>query len=266
MSTPKICNIEHKMIYAVCATLMIVVLYFYFLGFTYYISDNMSSEKLGTVIISLSVFSSNLIVTFIPINSISRFKICMLIAGVFSMYIFGIWQYSIENNIFEVMLIVFLSIQFHFPLLTKSIGKISIINNNVLIIFFMFIAAVIILLLSNDPNFEYYDPVLIISSSIISLMLINPKSISNMNISNMSYIIMKSIIIIILTIIFTYVMADLTNYDRVEKSCMFSTIDCVNKTIAIAYIVLSGILLSPILVTYRGIKSKWIHGRVLNGL
>ena len=41
--------------------------------------------------------------------------------------------------------------------------------------------------LSNDPNFEYYDPVLIMSSSIISLMLINPRSISNMNISNMSY-------------------------------------------------------------------------------
>ena len=256
MSTPKICNIEHKMIYAVCATLMIVVLYFYFLGFTYYISDNMSSEKLGTVIISLSVFSSNLIATFIPINSISRFKICMLIVCVFGVYIFGIWQYSIENNIFEIILIVFLSVQFHFPLLTKNVGKISIINNNVLIIFFMFITAVIILLLSNDPNFEHYDPVLIISSSIISLMLINPRSISNINISNRSYNIMKSIIIIILTIIFTYVIADLLQDNLVEKSSMCLTIDCTNKTIGIAYMALSGILLSPILVTCRGIKSK----------
>ena len=257
MSTPKICNIEHKMIYAVCATLMIVVLYFYFLGFTYYISDNMSSEKLGTVIISLSVFSSNLIVTFIPINNTSRFKICMLIASVFSVYIFGIWQYSIENNIFEVMLIVFLSIQFHFPLLTKNVRKISIINNNVCSMFIMFIAAVIILLLSNDPNFEHYDPVLIISSSIISLMLINPRSISNTNISNMSYNIMKSIIIIIIsTIIFTYVIADLTHDKLVEKSSMCPTIDCINKTTGIVHMALSGMLLSPILATYRGIKSK----------
>ena len=255
MSTPKICNIEHKMIYAACAILMIAVLYFYIFGFTHYISGNMSAEKVGTAIISLSVFSSNLIVTFIPINNISRYKY-MLIAGVFIIYIFGIYQYTIENNVYEIILIICLSIQFHFLLFIKNIGKIFNINNNVFIIVPTLIAIAIILLLTNDPNFEYHDPVLIISSSMISLMLINPKSTSNMNISNISYIIMKSIIIIILTIIFTYVMDDLVHYDRVEKSCMLSTTDCVNKTIGIAYMVLSGILLSPILVTYRGIKSK----------
>ena len=243
------------MIYAVCAIVMIAVLYLYIFGFTHYISGNMSAEKVGTVIISLLVFSSNLIVTFIPINNISRYKY-MFIAGVFIIYIFGIYQYTIENNVYEVILIICLSIQFHFLLFIKNIGKIFNINNTVFIIIPTLIAIAIVLLLTNDPNFEYHDPVLIISSSMISLMLINPKSTSNMNISNISHIIVKSIVIIILTIIFTHVMADLTNYDRVEKSCMFSTTDCVNKTIAIAYMVLSGILLSPILVTYRGIKSK----------
>ncbi len=256
MSTPKICNMEHRLIYAACAILMIPVLCLYFQGFTYYTSDNMSTEKLGTVIISLSVFSSNLIVTFIPINNISKCKIYVLIACVFIVYIIGIWQYGIGNNIFKIILIICLSIQFHFPFLTKNIGKISNINNYILIIVLILIAITIIPFLSNDPNFEYHDPVLIISGSLISLIIINPKSTSNMNISNRSYIIMRVIIIVSLTIIFTYVIADLAHYDRVEKSCMFSTTDCVNKTMGIANMALSGILLSSILVTYRRIKSK----------
>ena len=254
MSVPKIYNKRYSIIYAVCAIMMIPVLYLYFLGFTYYISDNISAEKLGTITISLSVFSSNLIVTFMPINNTSKFKIYIPIVCIFSAYIFAILQYKTENNIVETILIICLSIQPQFQLLTRNIDKISNRINNALIIFPILIAIPIILFLFNDPNFEYYDPVLIICTSIISLALINSKSTSNMNIFHKFHSIIMAIMIIILTIIFTYVIGDLVQDNLIEETCMYSTTDCESKTIGITNMALSGILLLTILATYREIK------------
>ena len=253
MSIPKIYNKRYNITYAVCAILMIPVLYLYFLGFTYYISDNISAEKLGTITISLSVFSSNLIVTFMSINNMSKFKIYIPIVCICSIYIFGIWQYKTEDNIVETILIIFLSIQPHFQLLTRNIDKISNRINNALIIFPILIAIPIILFLFNDPNFEYYDPVLIICTSIISLALINSKSTSNVNIFDKFRIIIM-IIIIILSVIFTYVIGDLVRDNLIEKTCIYSTTDCESKTTGIVNMALSGILLLTVLATYREIK------------
>ena len=169
----------------------------------------------------------------------------------------AILQYKTENNIVETILIICLSIQPHFQLLTKNIDKISNRINNTLIIFPILIAIPIILFLFNDPNFEYYDPVLIICTSIISLALINSKSTSNVNIFDkfrIIIIIIIMIIIIILSVIFTYVIGDLVRDNLIEKTCIYSTTDCESKTTGIVNMALSGILLLTVLATYREIK------------
>ncbi len=234
------------MINMVAVFLMIPVLFLFFNGIRGYISNDVIIEDYGIIGMIISAFLSAFTTKYLSIHTTpKKFKMIILIT-ILTIYFFGLVFYIYENPSSPKLIVILISILNYLSFLPKKlIKKIPMIYKLFLAVFFICYLFIIMMYLHIfDLSFNINEPVSILSSSIIFLVLSFQQTILKTKKKYMIFII-TSLLIIAATFIFTYSINPMQYENMIKQE-------------SITYIALSGLLFNSILVSYKKINRPYV--------